>query len=50
MESEHGDPFTLLNALDEWIQVRQTRQTSLTRCVRVRSLHTGEVGGEQLLL
>ena len=21
LESEHGDPFTLLNAFDEWIQV-----------------------------
>ena len=21
LESEHGDPFTLLNAYDEWIQV-----------------------------
>ena len=22
LESEHGDPFTLLNAFDEWIQVK----------------------------
>ena len=21
LESDHGDPFTLLNAFDEWIQV-----------------------------
>ena len=24
LESEHGDPFTLLNAFDEWVQVRHT--------------------------
>ena len=22
LESDHGDPFTLLNAFDEWIQVQ----------------------------
>ena len=26
LESEHGDPFTLLNAFDEWIEVRRTRR------------------------
>lgn len=24
LESDHGDPFTLLNAFDEWIQVQYT--------------------------
>ena len=25
LESEHGDPFTLLNAFDEWVQVQMLR-------------------------
>ena len=28
LESEHGDPFTLLNAFDEWIEVRLINVTA----------------------
>lgn len=31
LESEHGDPFTLLNAYDEWIQVRGMFSSVLLR-------------------
>ena len=27
LESEHGDPFTLLNTFDEWVEVRGETET-----------------------
>ncbi|XP_033630988.1 probable ATP-dependent RNA helicase DHX34 isoform X1 [Asterias rubens] len=32
LESDHGDPFTLLNAFDEWIQVKGKGQPSRKWC------------------
>ncbi|XP_055878835.1 probable ATP-dependent RNA helicase DHX34 isoform X1 [Biomphalaria glabrata] len=34
LESEHGDPFTLLNAFDEWIQVKAQGQGTRKWCKR----------------
>ena len=34
LESDHGDPFTLLNAYDEWIHVSCRNFTILTSCKR----------------
>ena len=37
LESEHGDPFTLLNAFDEWIQVNSTTPVLTFVCVVIFS-------------
>ena len=37
LESEHGDPFTLLNAFDEWIDVKAEGRGTRKWCKR-RSL------------
>ncbi|XP_038065791.1 probable ATP-dependent RNA helicase DHX34 isoform X2 [Patiria miniata] len=34
LESDHGDPFTLLNTFDEWIQVKAKGQPSRKWCKR----------------
>ncbi|XP_022092525.1 probable ATP-dependent RNA helicase DHX34 [Acanthaster planci] len=34
LESDHGDPFTLLNAFDEWIQVKAKGLPALKWCKR----------------
>ena len=34
LESDHGDPFTLLNAFDEWIQIKASNQPSRKWCRR----------------
>ncbi|XP_034326251.2 probable ATP-dependent RNA helicase DHX34 [Magallana gigas] len=34
LESDHGDPFTLLNAFDEWIQVKSKGQDTKKWCRR----------------
>ncbi|CAL1528445.1 unnamed protein product [Lymnaea stagnalis] len=34
LESDHGDPFTLLNAFDEWIQVKAQGQGTRKWCKR----------------
>lgn len=34
LESDHGDPFTLLNAFDEWIQVKAEGQATKKWCKR----------------
>lgn len=35
LESDHGDPLTLLNAFDEWIQVRLELLCECCFCVMV---------------
>ena len=34
LESEHGDPFTLLNAFDEWIEVKAEGRGTRKWCKR----------------
>ncbi|XP_071481519.1 probable ATP-dependent RNA helicase DHX34, partial [Diadema antillarum] len=38
LESDHGDPFTLLNAYDEWIQVKASRSSSSRKWCKKRGL------------
>ncbi|XP_066278325.1 probable ATP-dependent RNA helicase DHX34 [Branchiostoma lanceolatum] len=38
LESDHGDPFTLLNAFDEWIQVKAGGRNSSRKWCRRRGL------------
>lgn len=43
LESEHGDPFTLLNAYDEWIQVLFTHKIMLEYCTSCNNTVSLEV-------
>ncbi|KAG8448719.1 hypothetical protein GDO86_015696 [Hymenochirus boettgeri] len=38
LESEHGDPFTLLNIFNEWIQVKSSRSNNTRKWCRRRGL------------
>ncbi|KAM4642667.1 putative ATP-dependent RNA helicase DHX34 [Discoglossus pictus] len=38
LESEHGDPFTLLNVFNEWLQVKSSRSTNSRKWCRRRGL------------
>ncbi|XP_075463160.1 putative ATP-dependent RNA helicase DHX34 isoform X2 [Ascaphus truei] len=38
LESDHGDPFTLLNAFNEWVQVKSSRSSNSRKWCRRRGL------------
>ncbi|KAM4696608.1 putative ATP-dependent RNA helicase DHX34 [Rhinophrynus dorsalis] len=38
LESEHGDPFTLLNVFNEWVQVKSSRSSNSRKWCRRRGL------------
>ncbi|OCT67971.1 probable ATP-dependent RNA helicase DHX34 isoform X2 [Xenopus laevis] len=38
LESEHGDPFTLLNIFNEWVQVKASRSSNSRKWCRRRGL------------
>ncbi|XP_033109817.1 probable ATP-dependent RNA helicase DHX34 [Anneissia japonica] len=38
LESDHGDPFTLLNAYDEWVQIKADRSSTSRKWCRRRGL------------
>ncbi|XP_063815457.1 probable ATP-dependent RNA helicase DHX34 [Pseudophryne corroboree] len=38
LESEHGDPFTLLNVFNEWVQIKSSRSSNSRKWCRRRGL------------
>ncbi|XP_029475820.1 probable ATP-dependent RNA helicase DHX34 [Rhinatrema bivittatum] len=38
LESDHGDPFTLLNAFNEWVQIKSSRSANSRKWSRRRGL------------